>query len=126
VSPDTAPPDKATAEKAEAKPPEPAKGPAANSVEPAKLPATPSPGVAPEAKKSPQGVTLLNPGKVDAGPDGQDLGRRGPETPAFDRAVGAASPTAQECERRYSSFRQSDGTYQPFGGGPRVRCPLLR
>jgi hypothetical protein len=30
------------------------------------------------------------------------------------------------CERRYSSFRRSDGTYQPFGGGPRLRCPLLR
>src|SRR5262245_40902969 len=30
------------------------------------------------------------------------------------------------CERRYSSFRRSDGTYQPFGGGPRQRCPLLR
>ena len=30
------------------------------------------------------------------------------------------------CERRYSSFRRGDGTYQPFGGGPRLRCPLLR
>jgi hypothetical protein len=30
------------------------------------------------------------------------------------------------CERRFSSFRRSDGTYQPFGGGPRLRCPLLR
>jgi BA14K-like protein len=30
------------------------------------------------------------------------------------------------CERRYSSFRRSDGTYQPFGGGPRQRCPMLR
>lgn len=34
--------------------------------------------------------------------------------------------TMQQCERRYSSFRQSDGTYQPFDGGPRRRCPLLR
>lgn len=30
------------------------------------------------------------------------------------------------CERRYTSFRRSDGTYQPFGGGARLRCPLLR
>jgi BA14K-like protein len=30
------------------------------------------------------------------------------------------------CKRRYSSFRHSDGTYQPFGGGARQRCPLLR
>src|SRR5262245_18077021 len=30
------------------------------------------------------------------------------------------------CERRYSSYRRNDGTYQPFGGGPRLRCPLLR
>jgi len=30
------------------------------------------------------------------------------------------------CARRYSSFRRSDGSYQPFGGGPRQRCPLLR
>jgi hypothetical protein len=30
------------------------------------------------------------------------------------------------CEKRYSSFRRSDGTYQPYGGGARQRCPLLR
>ena len=33
---------------------------------------------------------------------------------------------SEECERRYSSFRREDGTYQPHGGGPRVRCPHLR
>jgi len=31
-----------------------------------------------------------------------------------------------QCERRYSSFRRSDSTYQPLDGGPRRRCPLLR
>ena len=31
-----------------------------------------------------------------------------------------------QCERRYSSFRRSDGTYQPRDGGPRKRCPLHR
>jgi hypothetical protein len=37
-----------------------------------------------------------------------------------------ADPGAAECERRYSSFRRSDGTYQPFGSAQRVRCPHLR
>ena len=31
-----------------------------------------------------------------------------------------------ECERRYASFRRSDGTYQPFSSTLRERCPLLR
>ena len=39
---------------------------------------------------------------------------------------GASDNATELCERRYSSFRRSDGTYQPFDGGPRKRCPLLR
>jgi hypothetical protein len=31
-----------------------------------------------------------------------------------------------ECERRYNSFRRSDGTYQPYNSSSRERCPLLR
>ena len=31
-----------------------------------------------------------------------------------------------DCERRYSSFRRSDGTYQPYGRNSRELCPLLR
>ena len=31
----------------------------------------------------------------------------------------------QECERRFSSFRRSDGTYQPFGSRSRAVCPYL-
>jgi hypothetical protein len=31
-----------------------------------------------------------------------------------------------ECERRYSSFRASDGTYQPYGRNSRILCPFLR
>jgi hypothetical protein len=31
-----------------------------------------------------------------------------------------------ECERRYNSFRRSDGTYQPFNRTTRELCPLLR
>ena len=49
--------------------------------------------------------------------DGNDSG--GAET-EIDR------PGITACERRYSSFRRSDGTYQPYGGGSRQRCPLLR
>lgn len=32
----------------------------------------------------------------------------------------------EECDDRYNSFRWSDGTYQPYGGGPRRLCPYLR
>lgn len=30
------------------------------------------------------------------------------------------------CERRFASFRRSDGTYQPYGSRGRQLCPLLR
>ncbi len=30
------------------------------------------------------------------------------------------------CAARYRSFRWSDGTFQPYGGGPRQLCPYLR
>ncbi len=32
----------------------------------------------------------------------------------------------QRCDDRYVSFRSSDGTFQPYGGGPRQLCPYLR
>lgn len=32
----------------------------------------------------------------------------------------------RRCDRRYRSFRWSDGTFQPYGGGPRRLCPYLR
>jgi hypothetical protein len=35
-------------------------------------------------------------------------------------------PGIAECERRYSSFRRSDGTYQPYGRSSREVCPFLR
>ena len=31
----------------------------------------------------------------------------------------------ERCADRYRSFRYSDGTYQPYGGGPREVCPYL-
>lgn len=52
------------------------------------------------------------------------------------RAIAEPAPRAErdrtddagiaECERRYSSFRASDGTYQPYGRNSRVMCPHLR
>ncbi|MGI9422735.1 MAG: BA14K family protein [Hyphomicrobiaceae bacterium] len=30
------------------------------------------------------------------------------------------------CDEEFRSFRWSDGTYQPYGGGPRRLCPYLR
>lgn len=32
----------------------------------------------------------------------------------------------QQCDDEYVSFRWSDGTFQPYGGGPRQLCPYLR
>ncbi len=71
-------------------------------------------------------LKLINPAASDpraaaaepAGkPDGNDTGVAETE---IDR------PGIAACEKRYSSFRRSDGTYQPYGGGRRQRCPLLR
>lgn len=53
--------------------------------------------------------------------------------PGDDRRVGAVDDRygfdaagVAECESRYSSFRRSDGTYQPFGRNSRQVCPFLR
>lgn len=32
----------------------------------------------------------------------------------------------ERCDDRYRSFRWSDGTFQPYGGGSRKLCPYLR
>jgi BA14K-like protein len=67
-------------------------------------------------------VKLINPRETD-------LGAAAPEPMKPDADVAEIETDRQgiaACERRYSSFRRSDGTYQPFGGGPRLRCPLLR
>jgi hypothetical protein len=44
----------------------------------------------------------------------------------IDRAAMGDERAYAECERRYSSFRRSDGTYQPYGRSSRERCPFLR
>jgi BA14K-like protein len=75
-------------------------------------------------------VKLINPGEaISSNPGEPERGAAtaGPTKPAAD--VAESETDRQDiaaCERRYSSFRRNDGTYQPFGGGPRLRCPLLR
>jgi len=39
------------------------------------------------------------------------------------RHIGGSS--YDRCADRFRSFRYSDGTYQPYGGGPREICPYL-
>jgi hypothetical protein len=80
-------------------------------------------------------VSVINPGASQAPRDSgkakaaTDQPGSAPERVATDsqRFESRYSPSgAEECERRYSSFRREDGTYQPYGGGPRMRCPHLR
>ena len=102
----------------------PTMGPA--SVDTARSPQTAGRAATPEAKKTRQGVTLINPGSAEAGRDAQDRGASRRESAA---AAAPGNPTpagSEECARRFSSFQPSDGTYQPYGGGRRERCPLLR
>jgi hypothetical protein len=67
-------------------------------------------------------VKLINPGEADLGAAAAE-----PSKPQADLAdIETDRPGVAACEKRYSSFRRSDGTFQPFGGGPRLRCPLLR
>jgi hypothetical protein len=103
---------------------------AAKAVEPTVTPDANRTPVTPDANRAPQGFTLLNPGATNAAPnappEARDPSRSAPERPAAANMSSADAPGLEECERRYSSFRRSDGTYQPFGGGPRMRCPHLR
>jgi len=67
-------------------------------------------------------VKLINPSAAD--PSGAPAEPLKPEADVAE--IEADRQGIAACERRFSSFRRSDGTYQPFGGGPRLRCPLLR
>jgi hypothetical protein len=87
------------------------------------------------------GVVLINPqwphARNDPG-EAEPGGRRRPERAAARVDDGGAGSGTTErndpalesalraCERRYNSFRRSDGTYQPYGRSARVPCPLLR
>jgi hypothetical protein len=109
---------------------------AAEPVQPAVAPSsttpTPAPPVerqatqpppAPDANPARPGVTLINPGSAEVRPNPSEPSR-GRESAG--KSADSSPAGMEECERRFSSFRPSDGTYQPFGGGARARCPLLR
>ena len=72
-----------------------------------------------ETKADERALTLLNTASKRAGRDA-DPSRRSSPRDNLDQAG------IEECERRYSSFRRSDGTYQPFGRSTREPCPFLR
>ena len=112
----------------EAAPRDPTKGPTSAAVDTSRSPGTDERTGTPEPKAIRQGVTLLNPGSADAGPDAQGRGssRRESGAGAQPNSPASVSAGSEECARRFSSFQPSDGTYQPYGGGPRARCPLLR
>jgi hypothetical protein len=66
---------------------------------------------------------------INASPAVPPIGSADGVRPAASRMSAADRPNDGEigqCERRYSSFRRTDGTYQPMDGGARKRCPLLR
>jgi hypothetical protein len=46
------------------------------------------------------------------------------ENAAFAETAEAEDPGNPMCQQRYRSYRASDNTYQPFGGGPRRACEL--
>jgi hypothetical protein len=85
------------------------------------------------------GVVLINPqwpqARNDPG-EAEPGGKRRPERAAAreddggsgsaERNDPALESALRACERRYTSFRRSDGTYQPYGRSARVPCPLLR
>lgn len=73
------------------------------------------------------GATVLNPGANRQTPDPRNAPNTVSDTPdAQTRVSGGGSPQISECARRYASFRESDGTYQPYGSSQRKVCPLLR
>jgi hypothetical protein len=78
----------------------------------------------PDANPARPGVTLINPGSAEARANPSEPSRAGRESAG--KSADSSPEGAEGCQRRFSSFRASDGTYQPFGGGARARCPLLR
>lgn len=87
-------------------------------------PSVPDQSVTSIERPGPKAPVLLNAAptadRLRAADNGRPAAASGPEPDkTADGAVG-------QCERRYSSFRRTDGTYQPLDGGPRRRCPLLR
>jgi len=85
---------------------------------------TPDEGDRVEAPQNDARVAETNTGRAPdrrtTRPDDQRRANAMDDGQAFD-AAGVA-----ECESRYSSFRRSDGTYQPYGRSTRQVCPFLR
>lgn len=82
------------------------------------------------AKPSPRGAVLVNPewtapSVAETVPHRADPPSAETESPRAERNRATEAGMA-ECERRYSSFRASDGTYQPYDRNSRVLCPFLR
>jgi hypothetical protein len=89
------------------------------------------------------GATIINAGAAEGKAAARDASQNPPSTKSA-RPEGSTEAdldqpdrqTASEriadesliarCARRYASFRASDGTYQPYDGGPRKLCALLR
>lgn len=71
-------------------------------------------------------IKLINPSQANSATAPAEPARKAEVDPIERIESEADRQGLAACERRYSSFRRSDGTYQPFGGGPRQRCPQLR
>ena len=80
-----------------------------------------------EARGPRSGVVLVNPEWTQARPISpqRELGER-ERGRGGDRESMYDGPGLAECESRYTSFRRSDGTYQPYGRSSRELCPFLR
>lgn len=107
-------------------------------------PAQPAESVAPTAGQADTAqtkITVINPDAGKRAPptarepvrsreDREHLTREPASQPDdYAPAYGYRSPdqaSIAACERRYSSFRRSDGTYQPYNSPTRELCPLLR
>ena len=74
------------------------------------------------------GVVLVNPEWTRARPISpqRELEEERERGRGRDRESMYDGPGIAECESRYTSFRRSDGTYQPYGRSSRELCPFLR
>lgn len=66
-----------------------------------------------------RGLGWIGPAIIGSAIVGGTLASRG----SYGSSYGDAG---QRCDDAYRSFRWSDGTYQPYGDGPRELCPYLR
>jgi hypothetical protein len=71
------------------------------------------------------GATVINSGSARPATNAEkDRAGNGPKQ--LDAANERNNGGIMECARRYASFRESDGTYQPYNSSQRRPCPLLR